>query len=215
MEAFRLTMSCKIPAVTEFIGDLVDQFAEQTALDERNLNKALIFFHHDEMLKALEELMEKKKASYFVISGATSSEKRDLYKNEFQTTEKYQYGLLSIMAAGVGLTLTAATTEIFTEVMFDPSVFLQAEDRAHRQGQTKVVNIFYLICPKTTDEINYGLICKKERESSTMIDGKESHISAKRLTAEKAINRLKGEEENCKKPEQEPIIVYKRKKVAQ
>ena len=89
--------------------------------------------------------------------------------------------LLSITAAGTGLTLTAASTVVFTEILFGPDQHLQAEDRAHRIGQENQVNIFYLIEPKTTDDINFGLIRKKERESSRMLDGKPNMLSSRRI----------------------------------
>jgi SWI/SNF-related matrix-associated actin-dependent regulator 1 of chromatin subfamily A len=61
--------------------------------------------------------------------------------------------LLSLTAAGVGFTLTAASVVIFAELHWTPAVLLQAEDRTHRIGQRNSVNIHYLIGDKTLDPI--------------------------------------------------------------
>jgi hypothetical protein len=51
--------------------------------------------------------------------------------------------LLSTRAGGLGINLTAADTVIFYESDWNPTLDLQAMDRAHRLGQTKDVSFFY------------------------------------------------------------------------
>ena len=53
--------------------------------------------------------------------------------------------LLSTRAGGLGINLTAADTVIFYESDWNPTLDLQAMDRAHRLGQTKDVSIHDLI----------------------------------------------------------------------
>lgn len=79
--------------------------------------------------------------------------------------------LLSITAAGVGLTLTAASTVIFAEMHWTPGMMIQAEDRAHRIGQKNCVNCHYLIGENSLDDILYSYLEKKVKHVSSFVDG--------------------------------------------
>lgn len=58
--------------------------------------------------------------------------------------------LLSTRAGGLGINLTAADTVIFYESDWNPTLDLQAMDRAHRLGQTKEVRFpFFVYCKRT------------------------------------------------------------------
>ncbi len=60
--------------------------------------------------------------------------------------------LLTTSIGGLGLNLTGADTVIFFEHDWNPQKDLQAMDRAHRIGQTKVVNVYRLITKRTIEE---------------------------------------------------------------
>ena len=97
------------------------------------------------MLDGFEEAIKEKGYKYMRIDGTVTSEARHERVQNFQSDEKIVIALLSITAAGVGLTLTASSTIIFAELHWTPGIMIQAEDRAHRIGQRSSVNCHYLI----------------------------------------------------------------------
>jgi SWI/SNF-related matrix-associated actin-dependent regulator 1 of chromatin subfamily A len=94
------------------------------------------------------------------IDGDTPTEKRHEYVRDFQAG-KYQVAVLSMLAAGTGITLTAASHVIFAELYWVPGVLLQSEDRVHRIGQSNPCHIQYVICDNTLDSYIYKSIQHK------------------------------------------------------
>jgi SWI/SNF-related matrix-associated actin-dependent regulator 1 of chromatin subfamily A len=89
----------------------------------------------------------------------------------FQNNKDIMAALLSITAAGMGLTLTESSTVVFAELHWTPGMMIQAEDRAHRIGQKSCVNCHYLIGENTLDNILYNYLLKKISNVSTFVDG--------------------------------------------
>merc|ERR1712157_395002 len=87
----------------------------------------------------------------------TSSQERSNDRSglvqKFQENEVYRAAILSIKAAGVGLTLTAASLVIMAELDWTPGNLVQAEDRAHRIGQASSVLVHYLHMKGSIDDI--------------------------------------------------------------
>ncbi|KAF6213119.1 hypothetical protein GE061_010834 [Apolygus lucorum] len=136
------------------ICDYVEQLLEQG-------KKFLIFAHHRDVLDGICEMLEEKKTYYIRIDGQVNSEDRKCVADQFQELDKFRVAVLSITAAGVGLTLTSAQLVVFAELFWNPGHLLQAEDRAHRIGQKSCVLIQYLIANGTADGHLWPLVQKK------------------------------------------------------
>ena len=143
MQAYQASGIAKASAVCEYVLDWLRGSGTQ---------KVLIFAHHKGVLDSLEVAVAKelKGAGHIRIDGSVSSQDRATRVNKFQTCSKIRVAILSMTAAGVGLTLTAASSVMFAELHWTPGVLAQAEDRCHRIGQRNAVNVLYIVCEGKT-----------------------------------------------------------------
>jgi len=65
--------------------------------------------------------------------------------------------MLSTKAGGTGINLQAANKVIIFDLSFNPQDDVQAENRAHRVGQTKEVEVIRLVSKGTVEEQIYAL----------------------------------------------------------
>jgi len=65
--------------------------------------------------------------------------------------------LVTKAIGGVGLNLTSANIVIMFDSDFNPTVDMQAIDRAHRIGQKRVLNVYRLITKQTLEEKIMGI----------------------------------------------------------
>ncbi|KAI5285876.1 hypothetical protein KEM54_000227 [Ascosphaera aggregata] len=86
-----------------------------------------------------------------VDGGVAQVERRELIK-AFSTDPSYKIFLLSTRAGGQGINLTAADTVILYDSDWNPQQDLQAQDRAHRIGQTKPVIVYRLATKNTIEQ---------------------------------------------------------------
>ncbi|KAM7049182.1 SWI/SNF-related matrix-associated actin-dependent regulator of chromatin subfamily A-like protein 1 isoform 1-T2 [Acridotheres tristis] len=148
---FSRTAEAKIRSVIEYILELL----------ESGNNKFLVFAHHKIMLDAVVAELKKKHVEHIRIDGSTSSAERQSLCQKFQFSEKQAVAVLSLTAANMGLTLSAADLVVFAELFWNPGILIQAEDRAHRIGQTSSVNVHYLVAKGTADDYLWPMIQEK------------------------------------------------------
>ncbi|RKP25490.1 SNF2 family N-terminal domain-containing protein [Syncephalis pseudoplumigaleata] len=95
-----------------------------------------------ELLKAL---METRNEQYLRLDGSTKVDLRQDMLDTFARDPSISVFLLSTKAGGFGLNITSANVVILYDPDFNPHNDRQAEDRAHRVGQTKDVLVYGLI----------------------------------------------------------------------
>jgi len=79
--------------------------------------------------------------------------------------------LASVRAGGVGLNLTEASYVIHFDHWWNPAVMWQAEDRVHRLGQTRGVNVYSYWMVDTIEERVYNTLQEKGLLFADIVDG--------------------------------------------
>lgn len=152
----RLATDAKLLATTAWISDFLTSGS-----------KLVVFAHHRDVVQLLADQF----ADGCVIAGDTPMAERQLNVDRFQNDDDCRVIVCSMKAAGVGLTLTAASDVLFVEQGWTPADMDQAADRCHRLGQTDSVTAWNLLCADTIDESIARLIEWKRTVVDVATDG--------------------------------------------
>lgn len=127
--------------------DLVDEILEGG-------NKVLVFSQFTRFLSICRTSLERDGIPYLYLDGSTPMGKRAKMVKDFQEGGEDCPGvfLISLMAGGLGLNLTAANYVILLDPWWNPATQQQATDRAYRIGQRRSVTIYQLISQGTIEE---------------------------------------------------------------
>lgn len=113
-------------------------------------HKILVFSSFVKMLDLIKDELELRGIKYSYLTG--SSKNREDIVEEFQNSKTPKPFLISIKAGGVGINLTSADYVFIVDPWWNPSVEMQAMDRAHRIGQTKPVFVYKVIAEGSIEE---------------------------------------------------------------
>ncbi|KAJ3166165.1 swr1 complex component [Irineochytrium annulatum] len=106
---------------------------------------------------------------YFRLDGSTKTEQRQILMERFNNDKRILVFILSTRSGGLGLNLTGADTVIFYDSDWNPAMDAQAQDRAHRIGQTRDVHIYRLISEHTIEENMLRKANQKRRLDNVVI----------------------------------------------
>ncbi len=147
----------KLPQAIEHIHDILG-----------NVDKIVVFSHHHDVGDALAAAFPRLCVS---LDGRTSEEARGTAVGRFQQDRGVRLFIGSIRAAGLGITLTAASVVVFVELDWTPAAMMQAEDRLHRIGQHNPVLVQHLVIDGSIDAKMARIIVDKQAVMDAALDG--------------------------------------------
>jgi len=132
-------------------------------------HKVVIFSQFKKMIKIVEQ---KLKFEAITLHGdiSTTGGVRQKLVNEFASSKTKNLFLMTT-AGGEGINLQCADYMIFIDLPFNPQVIAQIEDRLHRKGQTKKVNIIRLIAIDTIEDRILEILNFKQKLFKEVVDG--------------------------------------------
>ncbi|PNP58941.1 hypothetical protein THARTR1_01189 [Trichoderma harzianum] len=129
---------------------LLDRLLKHLFVDD---HKVLIFSQFTTQLDILEDYCRELRGWKICrIDGSIAQADRRESIKLFNNDPEYKIFLLSTRAGGQGINLASADTVILFDSDFNPQQDLQAQDRAHRIGQTRPVLVYRLATKGTVEE---------------------------------------------------------------
>lgn len=122
-----------------------------------NGDRVLIFSQFTTMMDILEAVLETLSIKFTRLDGSTQMAQRQDIIDQFTVDESIPVFMLSTKAGGAGINLACANKVIIVDSSFNPQEDIQAENRAHRVGQTREVEVVRLVTKGTIEEAIYAL----------------------------------------------------------
>jgi hypothetical protein len=135
------------------------------------------------------------------ITGDTPAAARQAAADALQHDPSVRLLVGNLIAAGVGLTLTAATHVIFNDLDWVPANHWQAEDRIYRIGQTRPAFITYLVATETLDDFVAVVLEEKARTIGILEEYAADNASVVEAVVQAAV---RGERPERSRPRYQP-----------
>ncbi len=126
-------------------------------------------------IAAIKKLLIDKGLRFSIITGEIKNRADEIAK--FQNDTDVLVFIGQIATAGLGITLTAASTMVFYSLDYSMSNFEQAKARIHRTGQKENCTYIYLIASNTVDEKIMKALKNKVNLAKSLIDDYRSGLN--------------------------------------
>eukprot|EP01083_Nonionella_stella_P133653 406355_1 len=178
-------------------------------------HRILIFSQFTSMLDILEDYVIFRKWKFLRLDGSTNRVQRqfDIARYNKKKSEIFIF-LITTRAGGLGINLHTADVVIHYDSDWNPQADLQAQDRAHRIGQTRPVHVYRLVTEGTVEErivlraekklyLDAVVTTAASTEDPTFEDPVKSEMEEKKKKIEEEKKKKKLEDEKKKKDAEE------------
>lgn len=150
--------------------------ADYTAQLARNVGKVVFFAKHIDVLDQAEAHFASVGVTTTTIRGDQTSAARQNAIDAFTHDDNVQVIVCSLLAAGVGVNLQAASNVVLAELSWTSAEQTQAIDRVHRIGQELPVTAWRILGAATIDTRIAELIDVKSGLAARALDGEEADV---------------------------------------
>lgn len=180
--------SFDIPDLAWLDSGKVESMVKLVKAYKENGDRVLIFSQFSLVLDILEAVLNSSRVHYTRIDGSTKIDERQTLIDTFRDDDSITAFLLTTKAGGTGINLMYANKVIIFDGSFNPQDDRQAENRAHRVGQTRPVEVVRLVTRNTVEEQIWAL-----GQSKLALDGRvagEEEGGAGEEAGEKAVSKM-------------------------
>lgn len=140
---------------------------------QANGDRALVFSQFTSVMDILGWVFDDADIPFMRMDGSTPIAERQGLMDVFHSDTSIPVFMLSTKSGGAGINLACANKVVIFDSSFNPQDDIQAENRAHRVGQTREVEVVRLVTKHTVEEQIYALGISK-LELDKMVQGDEA-----------------------------------------
>ena len=161
--------------------DALRDIVEDYVLEEGR--KLVVFFRFKAEGRAIRQMLDEvlhvqqgHPPAYGYIDGSVAQVEREGVVKRFQTSPDCRVFVTNIDTGGLGITLHAASCEVFYSLNFSYAAYAQALDRVHRIGQRHPCHYIHLVAPGTIDEHVLDALDAKQDMAVSLVDEQRKRI---------------------------------------
>ncbi len=147
--------------------------------------KIVVFANYTSTIKlAISAMCQKFKGfskQHVFVHGGLKTNEREKHYTSFREGNTVKVLFMTLKVGSVGLNLTEACKLVYLEPWYSYTALQQGEARVHRIGQTKKVDIYYILGSETMEERVYNIADRKRKISEDLKSDHDKNLCSEDL----------------------------------